>query len=153
MDAMEENYLIFLINLSLYFKILTLCITFTFSRRFYPKRLTLHSRYSFYILSALAFPGNRTHDLGVASAMLYQLSYRKATQNCITILIRKNNSPFSLFPWAQNHEFIPPSTRRHSDVFLGAKSSRLTLDQKSTLEIGLCSARRIWSGFRPNIDV
>ncbi len=29
-------------------------------------------------LSALAFPGNRTHDLGVASAMLYYLSYRKA---------------------------------------------------------------------------
>ncbi len=29
-------------------------------------------------LSALAFPGNRTHDFGVASAMLYQLSYRKA---------------------------------------------------------------------------
>ncbi len=32
----------------------------------------------FYILSALAFPGNRTHDLAVASAMLYHLSYRKA---------------------------------------------------------------------------
>ncbi len=32
-----------------------------------------------YILSALAFPGNRSHDLGVASAMLYYLSYRKAT--------------------------------------------------------------------------
>ncbi len=32
----------------------------------------------FYIWSALAFPGNRTHDLGVASAMLYHLSYRKA---------------------------------------------------------------------------
>ncbi len=31
-------------------------------------------------LSALAFPGNRTHDLGVANAMLYQLSYRKAVQ-------------------------------------------------------------------------
>ncbi len=29
-------------------------------------------------LSALGFPGNRTHDLGVANAMLYQLSYRKA---------------------------------------------------------------------------
>ncbi len=29
-------------------------------------------------LSTLAFPGNRTHDFGVASAMLYQLSYRKA---------------------------------------------------------------------------
>ncbi len=51
---------------------------YAFSRRFYPKRLTLHSSYSFYILSALAFPGNRTHDLGIASAMLYQLSYRKA---------------------------------------------------------------------------
>ncbi len=50
---------------------------YAFIRRFYPKRLTLHSRYSFYILSALAFPGNRTHDLGVASAMLYQLNYRK----------------------------------------------------------------------------
>ncbi len=49
---------------------------YAFSRRFYPKRLTFHS--SFYILSALAFPGNRTHDLGIASAMLYQLSYRKA---------------------------------------------------------------------------
>ncbi len=55
-----------------------------FSRRFYPKRLTLHS--SFYILSALAFPGNQTHDLGVASAMLYQLSYRKAHYVCICIL-------------------------------------------------------------------
>ncbi len=51
---------------------------YAFSRRFYPKRLTLHSSYSFYILSALAFPGNRTHDLSVASAMLYQLSYRRA---------------------------------------------------------------------------
>ncbi len=29
-------------------------------------------------LSALAFPGIRTHDLGVASTMLYQLGYRKA---------------------------------------------------------------------------
>ncbi len=39
----------------------------------------------FYILSALAFPGNRTHDLGVASAMLYHLSYRKAI--CLNIKI------------------------------------------------------------------
>ncbi len=32
---------------------------YAFSRRFYPKRLTLHSSYSFfYIWSALAFPGN-----------------------------------------------------------------------------------------------
>ncbi len=54
---------------------------YAFSRRFYPKRLTVHSTYSFYILSALAFLGNRTHDLGVASAMLYQLSYRKVLKN------------------------------------------------------------------------
>ncbi len=37
----------------------------------------------FYIWSALAFPGNRTHDLGVASAMLYHLSYRKAIRKAI----------------------------------------------------------------------
>ncbi len=61
---------------------------YAFSRRFYPKRLTLHS--SFYILSALAFPGNRTHDLGVASAMLYQLSYRKAFSN--NICLKKKDS-------------------------------------------------------------
>ncbi len=38
----------------------------------------------FYILSALALPGNRTHDLGVASAMLYHLSYRKADLGPVT---------------------------------------------------------------------
>ncbi len=53
---------------------------YALSRRFYPKRHTLHSSDSFYILSALAFPGNWTHDLGVANAMLYQLSYRKAAK-------------------------------------------------------------------------
>ncbi len=65
---------------------------YAFSRRFYPKRLTLHSSYSFYILSALAFPGNRTHDLGVASAMLYQLSYKKA--------VRKRFDPFHAVLWS-----------------------------------------------------
>ncbi len=59
---------------------------YAFSRRFYPKRLTLHSSYSFTFLSALAFPGNRTHDLGVTSAMLYHLSYRKAK------IVSKRNS-------------------------------------------------------------
>ncbi len=34
-----------------------------------------------------AFPGNRTHDLGVASAMLYHLSYRKAIIIIIIITI------------------------------------------------------------------
>ncbi len=57
--------------------LLFLFYIYAFIRRFYPKRLTLHSSYSFTFLSALAFPGNRTHDLGVASAMLYYLSYRK----------------------------------------------------------------------------
>ncbi len=37
-------------------------------------------------VSALAFPGNRTHDLGVVSAMLYQLSYRKAINLFIELL-------------------------------------------------------------------
>ncbi len=59
---------------------------YAFSRRFYPKRLTVHSSYSFYILSALAFPGNRTHDLGVANAMLYQLSYRKANTRLLGLI-------------------------------------------------------------------
>ncbi len=40
----------------------------------------------FYILSALAFPGNRTHDLGVASAMLYYLSYSKACSLNVLLL-------------------------------------------------------------------
>ncbi len=70
----------------------TFFLQFTFIRRFYPKRLTLHSSYSFYILSALAFPGNRTHDLGVASAMLYQLSYRKAV---VFVFLLKHSSIIS----------------------------------------------------------
>ncbi len=61
------------------FKLQFYIYIYAFSRRFYPKRLTLHLSYSFtFFLSALAFPGNRTHDLGIASAMLYHLSYRKA---------------------------------------------------------------------------
>ncbi len=68
-------------------RVLSYIYIYAFSRRFYPKRLTLHS--SFYILSALAFPGNRTHDLGVVSAMLYQLSYRKAVAFCSCFLLFK----------------------------------------------------------------
>ncbi len=45
---------------------------YAFSRRFYPKRLTLHSSYS-YLLSL----GIEPMILTFASAMLYQLSYRK----------------------------------------------------------------------------
>ncbi len=70
---------------------LILLFTFTFMHladAFIQSDLHCILHYSFYILSALAFPGNRTHDLGVASAMLYQLSYRKAQlyiYNCYII--------------------------------------------------------------------
>ncbi len=40
------------------------------------------------VLSALAFPGNRTHDL---SAMLYHLSYRKAKQHIALINVLQRN--------------------------------------------------------------
>ncbi len=43
---------------------------FTFSRRFYPKRLTVHSGYTF-VLSVCVFPGNWTHNLCTTNAMLY----------------------------------------------------------------------------------
>ncbi len=43
---------------------------YAFSRRFYPKRLTVHSGYTF-VLSVCVFPGNRTHNLCAANAMLY----------------------------------------------------------------------------------
>ncbi len=35
---------------------------YAFSRHFYPKRLTVHSGYTFF-LSVCVFPGNWTHDL------------------------------------------------------------------------------------------
>ncbi len=46
---------------------------YAFSRRFYPKRLTVHSGYTFIqmtILSVCVFLGNRTHNLCAANAML-----------------------------------------------------------------------------------
>ncbi len=67
---------------------------YAFSRRFYPKRLALHSSYSFTFFQFLLFPGNRTHDLGVASAMLYHLSYRKAYVIILYIFFL-----FVLKPW------------------------------------------------------
>ncbi len=42
---------------------------YAFSRRFYPKRLTVHSDYTF--VSVQWFPGNRTHNLCTTNAMLY----------------------------------------------------------------------------------
>ncbi len=40
---------------------------YAFSRRFYPKRLTVHSGYTFFVS---VFPGNRTHNLCASNAML-----------------------------------------------------------------------------------
>ncbi len=79
----NKNHFQFFLDVPVYIYI----YIYAFSRRFYPKRLTLHSSYSFYILSGLDFPGNRTHDLGVASAMLYQLSYRKAVVHTYILII------------------------------------------------------------------
>ncbi len=42
---------------------------YVFSRRFYPKRRTEHSGYTF-VLSVCVFPGNRTHNLCAANALL-----------------------------------------------------------------------------------
>ncbi len=52
------------------FRILkTYIYIYAFSRRFYPKRLTVHSGYTF-VLLVYVFPGNRTHNLCAANAML-----------------------------------------------------------------------------------
>ncbi len=42
---------------------------YAFSRRFYPKRLTVHSGYTLFLVHV--FPGNWTHNLCAANAMLY----------------------------------------------------------------------------------
>ncbi len=54
-------------------------------------------------LSALAFPGNRTHDLGFASTMLYYLSYRKAYIILYKFLCYSGScSTFYLSPWGNS---------------------------------------------------
>ncbi len=42
---------------------------YAFSRQFYLKQFTVHSGYTFF-LSVHVFPGNRTHNLCAANAML-----------------------------------------------------------------------------------
>ncbi len=54
---------------------------YAFSGRFYPKRLTVHSGYTFF-LSVHVFPGIRTHNLCAANTMLYHWATR--TQIMIT---------------------------------------------------------------------
>ncbi len=74
--------------------------------------IALHSSYSFYILSDLAFPGNRTHDLGVANAMLYQLSYRKAMYSYISMYSILVGSGISHFSLDNTHRFSGVQVRR-----------------------------------------
>ncbi len=67
---------------------------YAFSRRFYPKRLTLHSSYSFYILSALAFPGNRTHALPFElqeSLVFYYMDLKTANRRKVLIWAVRGN--------------------------------------------------------------
>ncbi len=90
---------------------------YAFSRRFYPKQLTVHSSYSFYILSVLAFPGNRTHDLGVANAMLYQLSYRKAQQSFSLFSFQISLAGSTISPIDSHETLIGPMTSL-SDVLV-----------------------------------
>ncbi len=62
------------------FKNLFVAVSFTFMHladAFIQSDLHCIQVTVFTFLSALAFPENRTHDLGVASTMLYYLSYRK----------------------------------------------------------------------------
>ncbi len=76
---------------------------YAFSRRFYPKRLALHSSYSFYILSGLA--DLEPMILALASAMLYQLSYRKANYIFVSlfrIYLLYNVFFFSLFLFSRS---------------------------------------------------
>ncbi len=44
---------------------------YAFSRRFYPKQLTIHSGYTFF-LTVCVFPWNWTHNLCAVNAMLYR---------------------------------------------------------------------------------
>ncbi len=67
-DILLNNNIIYNTNMNM--NINKIIYPFTFSRRFYPKRLTVHSGYTFF-LSVHVFPGNRTHKLCAANAMLY----------------------------------------------------------------------------------
>ncbi len=51
--------------------------THTLQMPFHLERISVQVTV-FTFLSALAFPGNQTHDVGVASPMLHYLSYKKA---------------------------------------------------------------------------
>ncbi len=115
--------------------LLTHTFTFTFMHLADAFILTyIAFKLQFYILAALAFPGNRTHDLGVASTMLYYLSYRKAlhtpvnpvkkrfTHTCkswraVTLSVEssrreQNHERMGLRSWATTNEMLRCSIKR-----------------------------------------
>ncbi len=63
---------------------------YAFSRRFYPKRLTVHSGYTFSLIHV--FPGNRTHNL---FALLTQCSTTKPHRNTYNLASFSGNQPCS----------------------------------------------------------
>ncbi len=70
LSFIQKRY--FEVNVDIYIYI------YAFSRHFYPKRLTLHSKLQFLHFYQLCFPWESNPWSGIASAMLYYLSYRKA---------------------------------------------------------------------------
>ncbi len=66
------------------------------SRRFYPKRLTVHSGYTF-VLSVCVFPGNRTHNLCAVNAMLYLTTFD---------LLNTTTQPYFYRAWKSQNNFL-----------------------------------------------
>ncbi len=104
-------------NLSLYAVLIrelhiicsTLTFTFMHVQTLLSKATYIAFKLQFYILSALAFPGNRTHDLSIASAMLYHWATGKHLPSsnrkklCALLLFNKQSICFKMMP---NHNEI-----------------------------------------------
>ncbi len=89
--VIQKSLLIFMGDLLIYLLFSLYIYIFTFIRCFYPKRLTVHSGYT-YFWSVCVFPGNRTHNLCAANAMLYHWAtgIYGYTVHIITILMTYN---------------------------------------------------------------
>ncbi len=71
---------------------------YAFSRRFYPKRLTVHSGYTFFLLPVHVFPGNRTHNLLRCWRNALPLSHRNIRQiKCFFLFLYISNLFISIF--------------------------------------------------------
>ncbi len=77
---------------------------FTFSRRFYPKRLTGHSGYTFSLVCV--FPGNRTHNLLRCWRNALPLSHRNICTCIIQICIISISASSGYFKCTSLFEFL-----------------------------------------------